>query len=333
MEKLLQMKKLIILMLVSVFIVAGCGQETPVDETYETEQAKLNAEAVAPVVEDTKAEPAVTFKEVVYPYTFTDKFGNDQTIEAKPETYISFSPEITETLFALGVGDNLVGRSSYCDYPIEAFDVEDMGTLFDFSIEAVLAAEPDVVFLSSMVSEEVYQQLIDNGMVVAVFDYDTNLEGTKTQIEYIGDIVDKAKKAAYLNERIDDAVIKLTAKSVDREPKSLYFVVAAGDYTSTATGDTFIHDIIQTVGATNIAADATGWMYTVEQIVEADPEFIICSKKWDTKENLMSLEGYKDLSAVTEGKIYEIDENIFFRQGPRVVEAMYILDALLYEAN
>ncbi len=339
MKKSMQM--LLMLLLVSVMVIAGCSSEEPVVNTYE------GGELATPIkveAKETESEPEVVEEEPVvvvvenenlteYPYTFTDKFGNDITIESKPETYVSFAPEITETIFELGVGENLVGRSSYCDYPSEALDVADMGTLFEFSIEAVIEASPDVVFLSSMVSEETYVQLIDNGLIVAVFDYDSNLSGTMDQITNIAAITNRIDQGMTINDRIVAAIEDLTAKASDREKKTLYFAVGVGEYTSTATGDTFMHDIIQAVGITNVAADGSNWMYTVEQIVEDDPDYVICSNKYEMKEKIESLEGYKDLRAVTEGKLYEIDENIFFRQGPRVVEAMYVLEALVYQAN
>lgn len=341
MKKLLNMKKIMALLLVSVFIFNACSsKETPVQVVYDevsdqgttSEDTSVSKDSSVTEDKETQEAPAPIVKEneflTEYPYTFTDKFGNEVTIEQKPATVVSFSPEITETLFAIGAGDRLVGRSTYGDYPAEALDVPDLGTLFEFNLETLVAANPDVVFLSSMVSEDVYQQMIDNGLTVVTVDYDKTLAGTMTQISLIGDVVDRIDQANEVNGRIQDAIDDLGAKAADRKDISMYFVVSAGEYTSTATGDTFLNDIIQTVGITNIAADGTGWAYTLEQIVEKDPYFMVCSNKWDTKAKIESLEGYKDLTAVKEGRLYQVDENIFYRQGPRVVEAMYVLDAL-----
>lgn len=336
MRNLGKVNKVLALLLVLVFVVVGCGKEDVTETVYESkdtvEEAKEVAEEVQEVVEETKevVEEVQDDMMTVYPYTFTDKFGNDITIETKPEVIVSFAPEITETIFALGKGDTLVGRSSYCDYPAEALDVTDLGSLFEFSLESVIEVNPDIVFLSSMVSEEVYQQLVDNKIQVATFDYDDNLIGTMTQINTIGDIIDSKMKAAELSGAIQAGIDDLTEKAAGRQATSVYFAVSVGEYTSAATGDTFINDIIVTTGATNAAADGTFWMYTVEQLVEQDPDFVICSDKYETKGNIESLDGYKDLTAVKEGRLFEVDENIFFRQGPRVVEALYILDDIIF---
>ncbi len=328
-----KLNKVLALLLVLVFVVVGCGKEDVTETVYES---KDTVEVVEEVVEEVAEEVKEVVEEVqddmmtVYPYTFTDKFGNDITIETKPETIVSFAPEITETIFALGKGDTLVGRSSYCDYPSEALEVTDLGSLFEFSLESVIEVNPDIVFLSSMVSEEVYQQLVDNKIQVATFDYDDNLNGTMTQINTIGDIIDSKMEAAEISGAIQAGIDDLTAKAAGRQATSVYFAVSVGEYTSAATGDTFINDIIVTTGATNAAADGTFWMYTVEQLVEQDPDFVICSNKYETKGNIESLDGYKDLTAVKEGRLFEVDENIFFRQGPRVVEALYILDDIIF---
>jgi iron complex transport system substrate-binding protein len=335
MKKVFRSRKILVIVLALVILAAGCGKKTVVEEVYETESANTEEtiadEAIAP--EKQVAIPKENEFLTEYPYTYKDKFGNEVTIEKRPETIVSFAPEITETIYALGVGDKLVGRSTYCDYPPEVSEVQDMGTLFEFSIEAVVELNPDLVFLSSMVSEDVYQQLVNSGLKVAAFDYDADLGGTQTQIETIGTIIDRNDQATVINYNIQKAIDSLSAKAKDREAKSVYFAVSVGEYTSAATGDTFINDIIEATGATNAAADGTSWMYTVEQLVENDPDYILCSNKWDTKAKIKSLEGYKDLTAVKEGRLYAVDENVFFRQGPRVVEALYAVEAVVFSAD
>lgn len=341
-----RLRSLWLLLLVVAMVTAGCGKEAVVSDIYqsdetsntlaqETKSEEASEETAEERVEETATEPVVKENEFLteYPFTFTDKFGNQVTIEEEPQTLVSFAPEITETIFAMGIGQKLIGRSTYCDYPAEAADVADLGTLFDLNVEAIIEKEPDLVFLSSMVSEEQYKTLVDSGLTVFAVDYDDKLVSTMDQIKLIGDALNRIDQANAINGRIQDAMDDLTAKQADREEVSMYFVVSAGEYTSTATGDTFMHDIIQTVGAKNVAADGTFWMYTVEQLVEDDPDVMICSNRYDMKATIESLEGYKDLRAVTEGRLYEVDENIFFRQGPRVVEAMYVLEAILFHAQ
>lgn len=329
-------------------LVTGCKKTTQ-DDTYAdqtatqtvTQEATTNQASEDATEQETEATNAETtdaetdaaaqgVEQTVYPYEFVDKFGNTIVIAEEPKAIISFSPEQTETLFAIGKGTDMIGRSTYCDYPEAALALPDMGSLFDFNLEAVLDVKPDLVFLSSMVSEDVYKSLVDNGITVAVFDYDQSLAGTMTMIETVGHIVNRNAEAVSVNAGIQGAIDDIAARAANREPKSVYYAVSVGDYTSAATGDTFINDIITTIGATNAAADGTFWMYTVEQLVEKDPDFVICSQNWDMKATIESLDGYKDLTAVKEGRLVEVDENIFSRQGPRVVDALYALENIVY---
>ncbi len=336
-----RLRSLWLLLLLVAMVTVGCGQEDVVSDNYENDETsgtvaeETSEETAEETAEETVAQPVVKENEFLteYPFTFTDKFGNEVTIEEEPQNLVSFAPEITETIFAMGIGDKLIGRSTYCDYPAEAAEVPDLGTLFELNLEAIIEKEPDLVFLSSMVSEDQYKTLVDSGLTVFTVDYDDKLVGTMDQIQLIGDALNRVDQANAINGRIQDAIDDLTAKQADRDEVSMYFVVSAGEYTSTATGDTFMHDIIQTVGARNVAEEGTYWMYTVEQLVEDDPDVMLCSNRYDMKATIETLEGYKDLRAVTEGHLYEVDENIFFRQGPRVVEAMYVLEAILFHAQ
>jgi len=344
-------KKIILMLslLLCISLLAGCKSSTA-DDTYGADAASSDVVAVTSDESDESAETAETTEETqtdavedvvesdtsvdagasVYPFEFVDKFGNTITIQQEPMAIVSFSPEITETLFALGEGPQVIGRSSYCDYPSEVAQVKDMGSLFDFSLETVLEVKPDLVFLSSMVSEDIYKSLVDNGIAVAVFDTDQTLQSTKSLIETIGNIVNKKSEALQVTNSIQAALDDIATRAKDREKKSVYYAVSVGEYTSAATGDTFIGDIINAIGATNAAADGTDWMYTVEQLVEKNPDFVICSQLWDTKATILTLDGYKDLTAVKEGRLMEVDENIFSRQGPRVVDALYTLETIIY---
>lgn len=345
-------KKVIIIgVLIVLLILAGC-KKSVTDEAYsQADQGQIAQEEVsttqdevtgeteaqdATQTDDSSDQNATSATEVdadistVYPFEFVDKFGKSIIVEKEPMAIVSFSPELTETLFAIDKGDQVIGRSSYCDFPAEVMDKKDMGSLFDFNLETVLDVKPDLVLLSSMVSEDVYNSLVDNGIQVAVFDYDQTLEGTMTMIRTVGEIVNRNVQAQAINETIQAAIDDIGTRAKSREPKSVYYAVSVGDYTSAATGDTFIGDIITTIGATNAAQDGTYWTYTVEQLVEKDPDYVICSKLWDTKATIESLDGYKDLTAVKEGRLIEVDENIFSRQGPRVVDALYTLEKIVY---
>lgn len=266
-----------------------------------------------------------------YPVTVTDFFGQAIVIEEEPQTIISMAPELTETIYALGLGDRMIGRSQYCDYPLEVESVETFGSLFEINIEALVEKEPDIVFLSSMASEEVVTALKDQGLTVLAMSYKSDFEGTYAYMLQIGQIFNREEEANVIVDEIKATVGTVTEKIQGQEAPTVYYVVGAGEYGDyTATGDTFVHGILTLGGGDNIAKDSEGWSYSLEQIIEKDPTYIFCADKFGMKEQLETTEGYKELTAVKEGRIYEIDDNMFSRQGPRVGLAVETVAKILF---
>ncbi|HEY5525391.1 MAG TPA: ABC transporter substrate-binding protein, partial [Clostridium sp.] len=120
-------------------------------------------------------------------------------------------------------------------------------------------------------------------------------------------------------------------KVKNSETPKAYYVVGfgkTGDYT--ATGDTFISEMLSIAGGKNIAQDATGWKYSLEKVIENDPEVIIISKNFVMKDQFMATDGYKELSAVKNNKVFEIDDNLVNRQGPRIAEGVEAFAKILH---
>lgn len=266
-----------------------------------------------------------------YPMTIVDKYGDSVVIEAAPDTLMSLSPEITEIIFALNAGDLMIGRSTYCDYPVETEEIQDFGTLFDLNIESIVEANPDVLFLSSMASEELASNLKNQGITVVILDKDSTLEGTYEYFQTVGQIINRSDEAKVLEEKVGAQIEAVKAAVEGLTPPTVYYVVhAAEGVDTTATGDTFIHDMITLAGGDNVAKDGSDWMYSLEKIVEKNPYIMLCSKYWDTKSSIVKLEGYKDLDAIIEDRLYEVDENMIVRQGPRIGDAIEVMARIFH---
>lgn len=323
--------KALIIILVGLFLMTACSKTS--DEVYEVEpkvivEQQSSDEAVLQV----EAEPLVeaTVASVTYPLTVVDKFGKEIIIESEPQKVISFSPELVEIMYAINVSDKLIGRSAYCDYPEETASIPDMGDLFNLNVETIVEADPDLVLLSSMASEDMVNSLTNQGITVVTLDADTDLEGVYVYIHALGQIFNRVNEADQLTAQMKDDITRIVEKVKDLEKPTATFVVGVGEYDSVATGDTFISELMVLAGGENIAADGSNWMYSIELLVEKDPDMLICSKYWDTKAAIIAKEGYKDLSSVKTEKVYEVDENIFYRQGPRIVDAVQALAKIFH---
>lgn len=276
---------------------------------------------------DSKKEAVQT----VYPFTFTDSKGNEVIIESEPKKIISVAPSVTELVYALGKGDELLGRTDYCDYPEEAVNVESIGSLTDPNLEKIIEIKPDVVIASTHFKDDVAKKLQDLGIKIIVLKDAKSVDGAYDSMNKLGQILNVQDKAAEIINLNKKKIEEIKEAVKDAEAPKAYYVVGfgkTGDYT--ATGDTFIAEMLSIAGGKNIAQDATGWKYSLEKIIENDPEYIIISKNFVMKDQFMETEGYKQLSAVKNNKVFEIDENLINRQGPRIAEGVEALAKILH---
>ncbi len=304
----------------------ACGEKKASDDTYQDTANQVVKEdndkqqEDSNTTEDKEDENQEEANNEYYPITVTDRFGNEIVIEKEPEKIISISPEMTETLFALGVGDKVIGRTDYCDFPSEVLEIESIGSLYEVNMEKVIELEADVVFASSHVKDETIDQLTKQGVKIIALSWNENLEGVYGYMTTIGQVVNRTSETGDLVTKMKEVFEQYTKAVADFERPTAYFITGFGKDTSAATGDTFLGQLIEMAGAENAAADGTSWSYSVEKLVEKDPKYLICSSSYDSMKQIEVLDGYKTLTAVKEGRLHEVDENLFFRQGPRLAD-------------
>ncbi len=266
-----------------------------------------------------------------YPMTIKDNSGMSVVIDKEPEKVVSLSPVTTEIIAAVGGLDKLVGRTSYCDYPKEIKDIDEIGDLITVNIEKIVELEPDLVIGSAYLDQGVRDQLENAGITVVTIYTEDSFEGTYKDIETIGKILGKVKEAEKVVAEMKAKVVSIKERvaKAKTEP-SVYFVVgfgAGGEFT--ATGDTFIHEMIEIAGGKNIAYDGVQWSFSLEKIVERKPELVIYSSVLD-KNELISSNGYKDLDSIRNGDVFSIEANLIERTGPRLAEGLEELVKLIH---
>lgn len=312
---------LILILMLSVLMLAGC------DNGGKTTNPAVTGSTPTDV--PTQAQQSTPEIPSAYPMEITDARGNVTKLEKQPERVISLSPNITEIIYALGKGDKLIGRTALCDYPAEVQDVDVVGDFIEWNFETILALDPDVIFASALNTEENEKKLKDLGLNIVFLTQNESFDSVYETIGMVGKVLNAEEKSAQIIEEMKQTVadIQNTVKDLDRP--SVYYVVGYGEYGDyTATGETFIASMLDMAGGNNIAADVTGWVYSLEKLMEKDPDIILCSE--DAKKAFQQTNGYKDLTAVKEGRIYAIDENILVRQGPRLAQGLREIARILH---
>lgn len=257
---------------------------------------------------------------------------------ARPEAIVSLSPTATEMLFAIGAGDQVIAVDSLSTFPAEA-PVTDLAA-FTPNVEAILEFGPDLV-IASFDPGELAAGLEAAGVPVLFQSAATNLDDVYRQIEELGTITGNRDAARTLNDdlrrRIEAAVAE--APSFDERPS--YYHELDPTY-FTATSATFIGEVYGLLGLRNIAdaADPDGEFFgfpqlSEEYIIEADPDFIFLA---DTKccdataTSVATRPGWGELTAVQAGQVVELDDDIASRWGPRIVDYLEQVAAVVAQS-
>ncbi|MBU3184075.1 ABC transporter substrate-binding protein [Clostridium estertheticum] len=273
-----------------------------------------------------KATSAVT-----YPLKVVDSYNRTITIEKEPKRIIAIAPNITEGIYALGKGTSLVGRSDYDNYPVKANKVTSVGDLLKPNIEKIVELKPDVVIASTHFDKNVIKKLEELNIKVIVLYGEENFTGVYDTMSKLGQIVNASDKALSIISAMQKKVADVTKKVKGAKKPTVYYVAGfgkSGDFT--AGKDTFIGNMIDMAGGENAAKDVVGWKYSVEKLVEKNPDVLICSKLYGSKKGIEATNGYKDLKAVKSGKLLEVDENIITRQGPRLADGLEAIAKLIH---
>ncbi|WP_320129337.1 ABC transporter substrate-binding protein [uncultured Sphaerochaeta sp.] len=274
------------------------------------------------------AQPQVEQKPVKL--TYTDSLGRVVAFSENPRRIISLAPNVTETIAALGSLDLLVGRTDYCNYPVEVSNIPSIGTLYTPSVEKLISLKPDLVIASSFVSDQLIESLQKASIKIVCINKQETFSGTYAMIEDIAFLLGKEKEGKALVSTMKNTVSNVVEKTKDLPKPRVYFLIDFGSFDGTATGDTFIDQMLSLSGATNIAKSASNWTYSKELLVENDPDLIIISPRWgetakETIEAFSSTKPYKDLRSTKEGNLVSIDADLISRQGPRSALALQTL--------
>jgi len=266
--------------------------------------------------------------------TITDMAGREVTIEAEPQAIVSLAPANTEILYALGLGDKVVGVTEFCNYPPEAAEKPKIGGFSDVNTEKVVELAPDLVLATSLHLSEVVPALEKLGLTVVVID-PPDVPAVLEGIELVGKITGREEEAEALTAKMQER-IEAVAEAVKGREKPRVFWELSSDLWTAGPGS-FINDLIERAGGENIAAEAESpWVQlSSEAIVAADPEVIFLADHpfGETAETVAARPGWDEISAVVNKRIVELSEadiDIVSRPGPRVVDALELIARTLH---
>jgi iron complex transport system substrate-binding protein len=254
--------------------------------------------------------------------------------QAFPQRIVSGMPSVTEMLYALDLGNRVVGVTTNCNYPPQAKKKEKVGG-FSLNLEKVVSLKPDLIIMVSDAQKREIDKFRNYGLKVYTIDPRT-VAGVMDSLLEIGKLTGKESRAASLVATMKRrlAAVQPTGLGLklilNKRPKVL--AVIGNNPLIVVGGGTFIDDIIKQAGAENVAGTSRAAypQYSFESLAKENPEYIIIPKGAVRQDELAADPRWRRLSAVRNGKLLVIDADIFSRPGPRVVEAVERIAHFIY---
>jgi len=262
----------------------------------------------------------------------TDEAGRTITVPDTVTRFISLAPSLTEIVYAIGAGDGLVGRTSYCTYPAEAQKVEAVGDTLKPSIERIIALRPQIVFVSTASQLETFTNELEAHHIAVYVTDSHDLEGVFHSIERIADVLGRRPQADELLKQLRGRVSSVAERVKSRPPVRVFYQVS-DEPLYTIGREAFITDLIKRAGGISVTADIPGaWpKYSAESALAAKPDAIILptgGSMGNANSNVAS--ALKRSPAVTNGRVYKINDDHLSRPGPRAVDGLEDLARALH---
>ncbi len=293
-----------------------------------------------------------------------DDYRPVTNLKVHPKRIVSLSPSSTEILFAVGAGPKVVGVTDYCNYPhnlkarIETEKVKRIGGYWNPLIEAIVELKPDLVLVSTAkctektneckvnckrrceITSQVAAQLGSLGLKVLILgphSMNDVLDDILLVGRASGNAVEASSLVGKLKQRIE--IVVRRSKAASHKPR-VYFEVWNHPYISVSS-ETWIGDLINLAGGKNIFGEAASeWpIINPEDIIQRNPDIIVfpfvpgVPRFWGSFEDVKKRPGWKNINAVKNGNIYDVPRDFISRPGPRLVEALEMLEKIIHTSS
>jgi iron complex transport system substrate-binding protein len=264
----------------------------------------------------------------------TDEVGRSVELPQPVMRIVSLAPSVTETLFALGLGDRVVGDTDYCDYPPEAKSRAHVGGPVDPNLEEIAKLHPDLVLVARSINREATVHSLEQlGLAVYATDPRT-VEQVLDSSQRLGELLGAGDRGAQAVAALRKRLANLRAGLVGLQPKTALFVVWQTPLISVGRS-TFLADALTTAGARSVIDTAQDWPeVSLETVVKLQPDYLIFSDDEPQKLQRQLAElprsaGWRNLNAVRENHIVILSEAIS-RPAPRLLDAIEQLARALH---
>jgi iron complex transport system substrate-binding protein len=266
--------------------------------------------------------------------TFKDALGREISVPAPPKRLISLAPNLTEILYALGLGDRVVGVTDHCNYPAEVSLKPKVGSYIHLNVERIISLSPDLVIGTMDGNERYILDLLEQAHIKVFFVNPRDVRQAIETMTTLGFVCGRPAKARQLSDALTLRVNRVVeATGAGKRP--LVFLQINIQPIMTVNRNTVHHDLIRLAGGDNMTADepVTYPRISLEEVIRRRPEVIVISS--------MEREGrfekarqdwlqWTSIPAVQKGRVHLVDSDLIDRPSPRVVDGLEIMAKLLH---
>jgi len=262
-------------------------------------------------------------------YTVRDAMGKDIRFEQPPSRIVSLAPSITEILFALGLGERVVGVTTYSDYPVEANLKPRVGSYINLNVEKIISLTPELVIGTKDGNRKNVTDLLEQAGVKVFIINPRNVEASIQTIERVGMAAGVPERGGALRKTLEGRLSRIR-ELVSHQRKPDVFMQINLKPIMTVNRDTFLNDLIRLSGGHNIFENEP-FHYpriNVEEIIARKPEVIMISSMELGGRFEAAREEWLKLTvipAARDKRVHLIDSDISNRPGPRILDALEIM--------
>ena len=267
-----------------------------------------------------------------------DRAGNEVNLPSEINTIVSLAASTTQVLSELGMTDSLVGLDSYSVMYVPELTSDVL--IFDMmapDFEALIVLNPDIVFVTEMSSaggEDIFAPIKESGIVVVTIPTPKTIQSVEEDVQFIADCVNKSKEGLALVNEMKEKVSKISKIAETITDKKLVAYELSGVPYIYSTGtDSFMDEIITTIGAINVYAEQSGWIaVTEEDAVSKNPDIIITSVNYidDSVGEILTRPGWENVTAILNKDVYYIDNSACTLPNHHIVDALVEMAKVVY---
>lgn len=325
-------KRIIVLTLVLVMALAltaitGCGSQTD----SSTNEPSQSAEAQ----ESTSSQESAPSQESTLPTQ--DRAQNPITVPDSIEKIVSLAPATTQVLDSLGLKDKIVAVDTQTPLYVEGLESLPQFDMMAPDAEALIALEPDIIFVSgiSMVEgDDPLKAVKDVGICVAEIPSSESIEGVKEDIQFIADCCSQGEKGKEITGQMQQDIDEIAAiGQTITEKKTVMFEISALPSIYSFGDGVFLDEMLEIIGAENVFADQQSWIsVTEESAIAANPDVILTSVNYidDPVGEILGRTGWENVNAVKNKEVYAIDNGASSLPNQHIVDALKQMAKAVY---